>query len=75
MQQGLRGEKPHTTGSGPVGQIRSDLPIVFMSGYVDECDASDVGQSQCFLRKPFTHDELVGKLTKAVSGADQPFAR
>lgn len=50
-------------------RLRPDLPIVFMSGYVDASEALGSDASPHFLQKPFTHDELVSKLRRAVSEA------
>jgi two-component system cell cycle sensor histidine kinase/response regulator CckA len=42
-----------------VQRIRPEVPIVFMSGYVDDPIVRHVGQSATFLPKPFTATDLL----------------
>lgn len=48
-----------------VTRTRPDLPVVFISGYVDEADARrDLKGSRYFLQKPFKKDDLAGVLAQ-----------
>ena len=56
-------------------EIRSDVPIVFMSGYIDHLQArQELSHSSSFLQKPFRAEELVDALraAKADSNGVQP---
>ena len=50
-----------------VTKLRPDVPIVFMSGYIDHADARhQVRDSRFFVQKPFRAEELIAALSDAV---------
>ena len=53
-----------------LGRLRPDLPVVFMSGYVDDPLLEVIGRSGVpFLAKPFTTDALVQAIRNAISAS------
>ena len=49
---------------------RSNLPVLFMSGYFDEELASEqLSRSLDFLPKPFTREQLLTRTRKALASA------
>ena len=48
-----------------VGAVRPDLPVLFMSGHPDEATRRALAEADLsYLQKPFTAEELVGRVTE-----------
>ena len=65
---------PHLDGPGLTARLRAirpDLPVLFMSGYTDRTDASDMSPltSQPLLAKPFGPVELLAAVRRALDEA------
>jgi CheY-like chemotaxis protein len=72
-------DMPHMNGSElarRLGRLRPDLPILFMSGYLDDPAVESVGKSGLpLLSKPFTSDALMQAVQDAMTSPRSPLPK
>ena len=54
-----------------IREIRPDVPVLFMSGYMREGELLDLDRATDFLQKPFQIEELQGKLRALLSDSSR----
>jgi CheY-like chemotaxis protein len=50
--------------------IRPQVPVLYISGYVDQPTVAELRRGSAFLQKPFSTEQLVATIQRVLSGSD-----